>query len=531
MGYIINPYTYATGTPFDNIYSMGFDGVDDFMYFQNEYFTPTVPNASNGNPTGTISFWFKLNVDSQNEYLMGFNTKFAAGGYTRFNFRSTASWGGSTTYLRVWTSGADTDGGGGGENSCDFALYDQTYTTYGTSSVDWQKDTWYHCALVFDKDATNRNTLYLNGVAYPVPNTVGSLNGVRTITGTAAYSLPYTTGASTAGNQCIVGAYYKNFTSGALYGEIAASIDELSLYETPLTPTNITSIYNSGEPDDVSSLNPNAWYRMGDNGSWKSPQWLQPKNSNKDKLLNYSLDFDGVDDEVSLGTLEINTDEAWSVSFWANLDAFSAAYPGVFKLKTDETSGFCCFFSESGSYKGINFGANTQFVNVKTDGDISASLVGAWNNVILTYNGSGKTTLGNYSIYVNGSSVTAVASGTYGSVTNVSLIGDVTQHFNGQICDFAVFQGTELTALNASAIYNGGEPTTLPVTPTAHYAVGKDATFSTNWTVPDAIGSADGTSANMTVEDRVGDAPNSINNALSYNMDEVDREADTPPTP
>ena len=446
----------------------------------------------------------------------------------------------------------------------------------------------------------------------------------------------------------------------------------------------------------------------------------------------YSMAFDGVDDEISLGSLEINTDEAWSVSFWANLTSFSAAYPGVFKLKTDESQGFACFFSETGSYKGINFGANTApFVQVKTDGDISASLVGAWNNIILTYNGSGKTIESNYSIYVNGSAVTAVASGPYATFTNVSVLGDVTQHFNGNIDEFAVFQGAELTSGNAtsiynsgspnnlddlstpptawyrmgengsykspqwllpensnkdklsnysfefdgvgdnislssnidlgtlntvsfwikrndtaiaqpfgnttawsdflvrlqttqisfgstpfvfndattlslvnqttnwthlmfvrngancnlfvngvdrdgaktnsdaaavnrfrtigspgdgatwnfngsideialwtsdqssniSSIYNSGTPTTLPSGAIAHWKLGEDATFSTNWTVPDAIGSADGTSANMTIEDRVGDAPNSSSNSLSYNMDEVDREEDTPPTP
>ena len=262
-----------TAASFTNTFSMNYDGVDDYVYFTNEYFAPTVLNASNGNPTGSISFWFKLNVDSQNEYLMGFNTKFAAGGYTRFNFKSSAAWGGSGTYLRVWTSGADTDGGGGGENSCDFALYDQTYTTYGTSSVDWQKDTWYHCALVFDKDATNRYTLYLNGVAYPVPNTVGSSNGLRTITGTVAYSLPYTTGASTAGNQCIIGAYYTNFASGVIYGAITANVDELSLYSSALTPTNVTSIFNGGVPNDVSGLNPITWYRMGDGATWNGSKW------------------------------------------------------------------------------------------------------------------------------------------------------------------------------------------------------------------------------------------------------------------
>ena len=61
--------------------------------------------------------------------------------------------------------------------------------------------------------------------------------------------------------------------------------------------------------------------------------------------------------------------------------------------------------------------------------------------------------------------------------------------------------------------------------------MGEDATYSSfasAWTVLDAVGSNHGTSANMTLEDRLGDAPNSSNNAVSLNMDEVDRETDTP---
>jgi hypothetical protein len=59
--------------------------------------------------------------------------------------------------------------------------------------------------------------------------------------------------------------------------------------------------------------------------------------------------------------------------------------------------------------------------------------------------------------------------------------------------------------------------------------MGEEASFNgTNWTIPDNVGSNTGTSANMTIEDRVGEAPNSTNNALSLNMDEVDRVNDTP---
>ena len=84
--------------------------------------------------------------------------------------------------------------------------------------------------------------------------------------------------------------------------------------------------------------------------------------------------------------------------------------------------------------------------------------------------------------------------------------------------------------VNPLDIYNGGTPTTLPSGAVAHWKMGEESTFLTNWTVPDAVGSNDGTSVNMTIEDRVGEAPGSVNNALSFNMDEINRVEDTPPT-
>ena len=59
--------------------------------------------------------------------------------------------------------------------------------------------------------------------------------------------------------------------------------------------------------------------------------------------------------------------------------------------------------------------------------------------------------------------------------------------------------------------------------------MGEDATFGGGvWTVPDSVGSNDGTSNAMTIEDRVGSAPSSSNNAVSFNMDLIDRVEDTP---
>jgi len=425
------------GTPFTNTYSMAFDGIDDYVDCGNGG-TFSFGDGTTDSPF-SVSAWVKMDDAARFRVF----SKEDAGSAREWLF-STSS--GRQLLLNLYSQN-------------DSAIKIGRLTGVLTSYVG----SWIHICGTYDGSSSSSGIkIYVNGVRSDTSdNNAGSYVAMQSNTG------PFRIGSGFS--------YYAN-----------GNIDETSVFNYELSASDVTAIYNfPNGPNNLDDLStpPAAWYRMGENGIWKSPQWLLPENSNKDKLSNYSFSFDGTGDEISLGSLEINTDEAWSVSFWANLASFGA-YPGVFKLKTDESQGFACFFSNIGSYKGINFGANTlPFTNIKTDGDISASLVGAWNNVILTYNGSGKTTLSNYSIYVNGSSVTAVASGAYGSVTNVSVIGDVTQHFNGNIDEFAVFQGTELTALNAAAIHNGGEPTTLPVTPTAYYKMGEQANFTDNWLV------------------------------------------------
>ena len=44
-------------------------------------------------------------------------------------------------------------------------------------------------------------------------------------------------------------------------------MDEVSLFNTALTQREITAMYNSGTPNDISSLSPLGWWRNGDNDS------------------------------------------------------------------------------------------------------------------------------------------------------------------------------------------------------------------------------------------------------------------------
>ena len=44
-------------------------------------------------------------------------------------------------------------------------------------------------------------------------------------------------------------------------------VDEVAIWSTPLSASDVTAIYNSGTPNDLTSYSPNGWWRMGDTGS------------------------------------------------------------------------------------------------------------------------------------------------------------------------------------------------------------------------------------------------------------------------
>jgi len=46
---------------------------------------------------------------------------------------------------------------------------------------------------------------------------------------------------------------------------LQGKMDEIALFNSELSSSNVTSIYNSGGPDDLATLSPVGWWRMGDN--------------------------------------------------------------------------------------------------------------------------------------------------------------------------------------------------------------------------------------------------------------------------
>jgi hypothetical protein len=301
------------------------------------------------------------------------------------------------------------------------------------------------------------------------------------------------------------------------------NIDEPCIFNRVVTPAEIVTL-STAPTVDLTSLNPIAWYRNGDNGSYKSPQWLIPSNENKDKVSNYSMNLDGANDYVNsnyMATTSLYT-SGFTISAWVNPDTLTnrsivGQYDGAnrFYFRLYDAKYWVGF----GSWNG-GIGATAMDSTVQT---------GIWQNIILTYNPS-DTTLRTYRNGIfEGSQFKDLS--VLGVPTSPLNIGnsDNNGYFDGNMSDVAIFPRvvtpSEITTISTT-------PTDLtPLNPIAWWKMGEEATFSTNWTIPDEVGTSTGTSVNMTIEDRVGDAPSSTNNAVSLNMDFVDVVLDTPPTP
>lgn len=201
---------------FSNTYSVDFDGANDYM---------SIPDAaafSLGDGAGTdnafsISGWF--NADSIGTFYVA--TKDASGN-REWAFRTISS---NLSFFAFGTGGG---------------YIGRQYTSALATGQ------WYHAVVTYDgSKASSGIKLYLNG---------SQVDNANYASGT------YTASKNTAA-EIRAGALQVNNT----YAN--GKIDELAIFNTELSSSNVSSIYNSGVPTDISSLSPVGWWRMGDDDS------------------------------------------------------------------------------------------------------------------------------------------------------------------------------------------------------------------------------------------------------------------------
>jgi hypothetical protein len=430
--------------PYQNRWGASFDGSNDYL----------TANESNLATSGdcTISLWFNsasLPVSSGFGYMFSLTDGRATGTDRAVGMRGTGS--DAQIIANTYASG-----------------WNLPFTNTSISA-----DTWYHVAVVFTSGSAQ---VYFNGAD----------KGSKTVsTNTISY------------NQTVIG--------GLLYSSanhFNGKIDEVSVFHSALSSTDITAIYNSGVPADISSLSPVGYWRMGDdsndsasdggsiatitdssgngNDATQGTASSQPTFKALDQSTT-SLSFDGSNDYLDLGssTTYADTGSAFSISAWFKFDTFSN-YPAILQLKTNRSNGFLLAAGAVSTYQGVWFGSSDAdgFKGLSTSSSsVASSISSGWHHLIFTYDGVDSQSSSSFNLYIDGSAVTATAAVGIGAYSNVNKSGhgDFSYFgFDGLIDDLAIFN-TELSSSDVTSIYNSGTPADISsLSPVGWWKMGDD---------------------------------------------------------
>tara|TARA_R110001583_G_scaffold156362_1_gene308056 strand:+ start:202 stop:966 length:765 start_codon:yes stop_codon:yes gene_type:complete len=236
-----------SGAAFKNLYSLDFDGVDDYVAVGNDSALTITDDI-------TISTWINISsfVDNASilEYALPANETEAGNFLYRITLESSGGIGNDIKLGHEYGSGSN---------------------QFGTIDANLSTGVWYHLAAV--RDISEKTwTLYVNGVA-KTPYTY-----TNQATGGGSSELQIARAGTTV--------YYNG------------NIDELSIFNSAKSSGDITSIYNSGTPTDLSGESGLVGYwRNGDpNGTAAFPTITDDSSNSNDGTMTNMTSGDIVTD-------------------------------------------------------------------------------------------------------------------------------------------------------------------------------------------------------------------------------------------
>jgi len=130
-------------------------------------------------------------------------------------------------------------------NRIDFSVDSTSYYGRGNiSSITY--GSWNHIAMTVDFAGSTTFKMYVNGADV-----------------TTGHNMSTRSAFATATDEIYVGESKTGYLN-----PFDGNIDEFAIFpNTVLSASNVTTIYNSGTPNDISSFSPSIWWRMGDNDS------------------------------------------------------------------------------------------------------------------------------------------------------------------------------------------------------------------------------------------------------------------------
>jgi hypothetical protein len=359
--------------------------------------------------------------------------------------------------------------------------------------------------------------------------------------------------------------------------KLNASLSNVSIFNSTLTASQVSTLYNGGTPETAISFSPVSWWKLDASATYDSSTttWTIPDDSSNSNdgtssgmtqanlvqsdlsftsgYSPYALDFDGTDDLIDLGrpsslNLMPSVDE-FSISAWFKTTSSGTIYSFGAPSSSSNTQIKIVIRGASGT---DDYYPEVTLKGTATTIGSSAYNDGNWHNIILT------CTTSTAILYIDGSNVGSPTIGTATiTSTDNGAIGARTAptggfFFNGSISNVSIWNAG-LTSSQVTEIYNEGVPSNLNNHSAysnliSWWQLGSNSSFNTNWTVLDEKGSNNGTSANMTeadIVDGVGSSANGLSsgmggdeivgnafgssaNALSVNMDIADRTTDVP---
>lgn len=305
------------------------------------------------------------------------------------------------------------------------------------------------------------------------------------------------------------------------------NVNEVSIFNSELSQSEVLSIFNGGLPDSLTAFNPLLWLRMGEEATWNGSEFVLDNqgsiggtatsvgilptdpNPTTDVPLfdNKSFTYDGVSDYVSLSSRTQNFTD-FTISVW---------------FKTTPKGGFNSIIGNSGNEGGLLFAIVQAgaVIRIRSDQwDILSAVItdDVWHHLAVTYDSSANE----LKSYVDNSLFTTLTPNTPSNPTNSHSFNQIGQRTSvgqwlGNINDLSVFSNV-LSSSDVTTIFNGGVPNNISALSPIHYWRAEQVTFDgTDWTLIDqGSGGNNGLSSSMPLTSRTSDVPLFDNKSFAY---------------
>ncbi len=228
------------GSSFSNTQSILLDGVDDFVNMGN-----VLNMAQDGSDAFSFSFWVKRTNGSGIQTFLGKSQVTPKGVRLYSN--------GSTIYMLIGTY----------SSACLFNTFN--FTTLNNGS-------WHHIVWTYDGSSTQAGMkLYIN-------------DNLKTL-GSGVTNTPINLQNTTM--DFLIGA---SGTSSSYNYEFNGLQDEVSYFDSELSASDVSTIYGTGVPNDISSLNPVGYWRFEGTGTTATDSGSGGNNGTMTNFSTFSTD-------------------------------------------------------------------------------------------------------------------------------------------------------------------------------------------------------------------------------------------------